>query len=361
MNRFRNCFLAACAASAFTLQAFAQVTVTGADVTSDFAVGNVMSNQYDSTVTSLNIGNPGSSSWDFSGLHRSSGVTLTSVAVQGTPFASHFPSATFTLQTNILYQGIPAVAYIYFQLGTNLLDLGQAAGVQNGAATVVATNTPSQVLYALPSTYGTSWTASYLDTTIVSLDGVPMTGSGVRHAASFVVDGYGSMTIPGGTVHQALRIRKVDSTFTTPAGIGAKVVGYIYLAKDGTLVQMNAASAGAPDSGIISIAPPVSWQSAVPTSIEAVPSVPLAYALGQNYPNPFNPSTEIPYSLPGNVHVTLAVFNVLGQQVATLVDEYQEAGIHTARFDGSSLSSGLYFYRLQAGNFLQTRRLTLIR
>ena len=361
MNRLRTCLLTVCAVAAFTSQAFAQVTVTAADVTSDFAVGNIKSNQYDSTVTSLNIGSPGSSSWDFSGLHRSSGVTLTSVAVQGTPFASHFPAATFALQTNVLYQGIPAVAYIYFQLGANLLDLGQGAGVQSGAATVVATNTPSQVLYALPATYGTTWTTSYLDTTIISLDGVPMTGSGVRHVTSFVVDAYGSMTIPGGTVHQTLRIRKVDSTFTTPAGTAAKVVGYIYLAKDGTLVQMNAAGEGAADSGTISIAHPVSWQSAVATSIGVAPSVSLAYSLGQNYPNPFNPSTEIPYSLPGNAHVTLAVFNILGQQVATLVDENQVAGKYTARFDGSSLASGLYFYRLQAGSFLQTRRLLLLR
>ena len=138
MNRLRTCLLTVCAVAAFTSQAFAQVTVTAADVTSDFAVGNIKSNQYDSTVTSLNIGSPGSSSWDFSGLHRSSGVTLTSVAVQGTPFASHFPAATFALQTNVLYQGIPAVAYIYFQLGANLLDLGLGRGHSAVSRTVRA-------------------------------------------------------------------------------------------------------------------------------------------------------------------------------------------------------------------------------
>jgi hypothetical protein len=87
----------------------------------------------------------------------------------------------------------------------------------------------------------------------------------------------------------------------------------------------------------------------------------VAFELEQNYPNPFNPGTTIKYKLPQASLVNLKVYNVLGQEVATLVDESQPAGIHAVQFDGSGLSSGVYFYRLSAGDFVQTRKLMLLR
>ncbi len=98
------------------------------------------------------------------------------------------------------------------------------------------------------------------------------------------------------------------------------------------------------------------------TSIhEAGREIPVSSWLEQNYPNPFNPTTTIRYALPERSPVTLAVFNALGQQVAVLQHGEQEAGYHEAQFDGSELASGIYLYRLQAGDFVQTRRLVLIR
>ena len=90
-------------------------------------------------------------------------------------------------------------------------------------------------------------------------------------------------------------------------------------------------------------------------------SVPLSHMLGQNYPNPFNPSTTIRYGLPQRSQVTLSVFNTLGQQVTLLQDGEQEAGYHEVTFEGSGLSSGVYFYRLRAGDFVETMRLLLLR
>jgi hypothetical protein len=85
------------------------------------------------------------------------------------------------------------------------------------------------------------------------------------------------------------------------------------------------------------------------------------FTLHQNYPNPFNPRTAIRYELPGSSHVTLAVYDVLGREVALLVNETQPAGAHVASFEATSLSSGAYFYRLQAGKFIDTKRLLLVR
>jgi hypothetical protein len=90
-------------------------------------------------------------------------------------------------------------------------------------------------------------------------------------------------------------------------------------------------------------------------------AMPSQTALFPNYPNPFNPSTTIRYGLPERSHVSLAVYNALGQQVALLCGGEQGAGYHEVEFDAAALPSGVYLYRLQVGGFVQTRRLLLMR
>jgi len=90
-------------------------------------------------------------------------------------------------------------------------------------------------------------------------------------------------------------------------------------------------------------------------------TLPLTCALEQNYPNPFNPTTTIQFSLPVQSHVVLKVYNVIGEEVATLVDETQEAGFKSVVVDAGKLASGVYYYRIQAGNFGETKRLLLLK
>jgi hypothetical protein len=94
---------------------------------------------------------------------------------------------------------------------------------------------------------------------------------------------------------------------------------------------------------------------------EAKSEFPNSFNLYQNYPNPFNPSTLIRYQLPAGVFVTLKVFDVLGNEVETLVSEYQNAGNHSVKFNASNLPSGVYFYRLESGNYLNTKKLLLLK
>jgi len=101
------------------------------------------------------------------------------------------------------------------------------------------------------------------------------------------------------------------------------------------------------------------------TSIDGDPSLPQAFALEQNYPNPFNPVTTIRYAVPASVGagagVRLSVYDLLGREVAVLVDEVRAAGSHQVSFDASALGSGVYLYRLTAGAETITRRMTLIK
>ncbi|HTR82463.1 MAG TPA: endo-1,4-beta-xylanase [Bacteroidota bacterium] len=89
--------------------------------------------------------------------------------------------------------------------------------------------------------------------------------------------------------------------------------------------------------------------------------LPKGFALSQNYPNPFNPSTMISYQLPVNSFVTLKVYDIAGREVRTLISGSENAGSHAIQFDGSSLPSGVYYYRLRAGNFTSVKKLALIK
>jgi hypothetical protein len=97
------------------------------------------------------------------------------------------------------------------------------------------------------------------------------------------------------------------------------------------------------------------------TSVGTVSETPLNYALHQNYPNPFNPVTTIKYQMPDAGIVTLKIFDVLGREVATLVDEQKQPGKYDVQWNASSNSSGLYFYRIQTEKFVETKKMILLK
>lgn len=257
-----------CALTLLGTPARGQITIIAADVSAQLAVGDSLAYRIDKVTSTLNIGRHGQNTWDFSSLGKDSSQTLTSITVAGAPFASNFPGATHAFQTNliIVFAGtaVPVTAYIYFQLSTpNLLNLGQGAngtGAWTGASALIP-NAPADVFYKLPLTYRTTWTSTFFDTTVISLPPFQFPGPGVRHFATYVVDAYGPMTIPGGSVHDALRIKKIDSVVTYSGGTNAisNRVGYIFLAKDGSSVQATALSSLETDSGTVQIETNASW------------------------------------------------------------------------------------------------------
>ena len=102
------------------------------------------------------------------------------------------------------------------------------------------------------------------------------------------------------------------------------------------------------------------------TSIEETDIIVSKYKLNQNYPNPFNPTTAISYQIPENAHVKLTVYNMLGQEIRTLVDNQQIARSYKATWDatdnfGNSVPSGIYFYSINAGDFSATKKMILLK
>jgi hypothetical protein len=367
MNRLLHGFAFLCVLALTTAQAKAQITITNADVAAQYAVGVTTTRYFDTTrTTQVNIGDTGATAWDFSHFRRDSTLTTTAVQPSANQFPNEFPGATHalksTLTLTIAFGGgqvtASGTAYEGFKLDSYFVDFGvKGSGLVNGVApgTVIWTKAPPDTVYKLPMTKGTQWASS--DSAITAISVPPLytpPPTAVYESSTNLVDAYGSMTLPDTTVHQALRIRK---TLRTASG----TVSYTFLAKDGAFVAFTAANPASPISGTIQIRN-ISWGKAI-TSATAIasngPNIPQNFLLEQNYPNPFNPSTVIQYGLPQQSHVLLDVYNVIGQKVATLVNENQEAGIHEVHFSGSGLPSGVYFYRLTAGGFVNTLKMIL--
>jgi subtilisin family serine protease len=136
--------------------------------------------------------------------------------------------------------------------------------------------------------------------------------------------------------------------FTINPG-GYKMVGFAFLGGNNLAdLQVNADAAKYKSSQVLDVN-------------ENGDVLPNGFALRQNYPNPFNPVTRISYSLPNREHVSLKVYDMLGHEVATVVYEEQSAGIHELTFNASYLSSGVYYYRLISGNFVDTKKFVLVR
>jgi len=94
---------------------------------------------------------------------------------------------------------------------------------------------------------------------------------------------------------------------------------------------------------------------------DGLSQIPEEYSLSQNYPNPFNPSTKISWQSPEGSQQTLKIYGVLGNEITTLIDEYKPAGRYETEFNAANLPSGVYFYQLKAGDFIQTKKMLLLK
>lgn len=163
----------------------------------------------------------------------------------------------------------------------------------------------------------------------------------------------------------------------TVTGTTSKVAGELVNSSGSVVAVVNSTSSNpfiltAPAAGTYTVNagfknPSLKWgtASAVVTVTgvdeELVGLKPQTFELYSNYPNPFNPSTKIRYAIPQTAFTTLKVYSILGQEVATLINEERAPGVYEVNFDAANLTSGTYLYKLQAGSFTDTKKLILIR
>jgi hypothetical protein len=155
----------------------------------------------------------------------------------------------------------------------------------------------------------------------------------------------------------------IDQTFTLqniPSGT-ATVTPYVSSKTKNCEQQSNIPISGGTFTATLADSSVTTFVGDVVTVVGNVLEVPQTFELFQNYPNPFNPTTQIDYSIPAKSYVTLTVYNLLGQEVATLFDGIRQAGRYSAMFDGFELTSGVYFYRLRSNGLVQAKRLILLK
>jgi hypothetical protein len=185
----------------------------------------------------------------------------------------------------------------------------------------------------------------------------------------FIGDGFGNIILPDGSNHAALRVKIFRQTADTMFVAGfplstteVKATTYEWYTNESKYPVFGISYFELNINGSITSYKQVDYNTGTATDVnDESPQIVNEFELFQNYPNPFNPSTKITWQSTLGNHQTLKVYNVLGTEVATLVDEYRPAGNYEVEFDASKFSSGVYLYSLQSGSETITKKMTLIK
>ena len=345
----------------FSFTTFAQITITSADINAQYTVGNSFTIKTDTIVNQVDIGQLGSTSWDFSFLTPNPAYDFVTTVVDpnSTPYIGNFPGSNIATKSQIDIMGSTFDIYSYLSVNGSFNFHGSVGEVDT--ILVTTTSNPIEPLGISPFTFGSIIDYNGERTTVMEITGLPSFTTITTVISSSVVDAYGPMTLPGGRVVDALRIKEDEiNIIQDPFPFYSRTISYTFLAKDGSQVNVPSDTTK-PETGFISNTASVSWNDALVTSVRLEETIPNNYSLRQNYPNPFNPSTNIEYTIPSESFVELKVYDVLGNEVATLVNEQQQAGIYRAEFTADNLSSGMYFARITANSFTRVVKMILLK
>ena len=347
--------------------AFGQITINSSDYT--YVFGQDFQ-QYD-LMDTLGTGIPvtvgttgGPQTWTFNQQIFPGGenFVFSFVDPATTPFASDFPDADhaqfFADDSGSFYFFINQTPSALLGLGTGFLYSGP------NADTLVEVNDPIETLIPFPLQMGTTFN----DTSVSRFEPFPGFLQVDSSISSSEIDAWGTVELPGGN-YQALRAKtfSIDYSLTYIGGVltfsdTSTYIDYAWLTTGnlGLIAEIESME-GETDPNFTMASFVAFRDPSGVTGVAPTPRVVEGFELRQNYPNPFNPETTIRYVLPRAAEIDLAVFNLTGQRVATLVEGRQSAGEHTATFRGDNLASGVYFYRLRSGATELTQRMILLK
>ncbi len=182
---------------------------------------------------------------------------------------------------------------------------------------------------------------------------MPGTGNGGQNFSNEIISYTETVKVPSGAYKNCM---KISTIITDTSGTTTQTYNHYYAQGVGQILNEGWSSWGGDYKFELT-------EYNVQTSVIVGKSLnnPDNFKLCRNYPNPFNPKTVIQYQIPNSTNVSLKVYNVLGKEIATLVDQYQSFGNHSIKFDATNLPSGIYFYKLRTAGYLETKKMLLCR
>lgn len=343
--------------------AFSQITITADDFLGSIGTTARYLDDQRSNIP-VNVGSAGPNQvWDYSTTTVPSPLVVEHYTVlpASTPYFSYFPNANLTRHFKIISDSSLQL-YHYWEViptAVNFLGIASEVHLDTLDTTFIDYDTDS---VPLPAAYGDSWlnvesdTFSVMGFMNIDIDSTVST-----------IDAWGTLQLPSGS-YNVLRLRDdvVSRSYvvfdTTIIQTGSEsYIGYTWISKDGYELLGIQSQPGETNPNFTD-AQGLSILDAIITGIDdQAGSIVSDFYLAQNYPNPFNPSTRIRFALPQNAPVNLAVYNALGQKVATLVNQQLPTGEHSVTWEARDLPSGIYYYRITAGEFRETRKAILMK
>lgn len=297
-------------------------------------------------VVNIDVGQLGENVWDFSDLSVKSTYLAIFIDPAESPFPGPYPDAEVCMH---IIEGDNNL-WLYSTAAQNkILAYGESIGEPSDGLSFIFK--PAREMN-FPLNYLDSWDYTGVETVKIGAteDDTPIT-------IQNVIDAYGKLTLPGGKVVDALRYTATESRDFGGSTDETNLI--FFLTKGGDVIMIFVMN-GSPLVGEITAGELVWFVNPVVLNAETN-TPPLDYSLSQNYPNPFNPSTSIKYTIPEAGFVKLIIYDAAGSEVARLIDDYRQAGIHTQKFDSRNLSSGIYFARFSCGDFSKTIKMTLLK
>lgn len=330
------------------LQTFSQVTLTN---NINPAAGNQeMSVECDTN--GITHGNAGvNQTWNFTSLSRLDSNLLTWVSAASTPYSSQFP-------TSDVASTMDDKNYNFFKTSSvNLFTTGTAFPGE------VISDTDPELYMQYPFTYNSTFTDNFTADYNI---GYPVHRTGTITVTS---DAWGTINLPFGSFSNALRVKytvitKDSSNQGTPVIFTTTLNSYVWFVPGKKFPVFEVIYTSTDFNGIsFGTTKNVNYNSnSTPIGISPISSeVPDNFSLKQNYPNPFNPSTNIEFLIADFGPVNITVYDIQGKNAAELVNEELKPGTYKINFDGSSLPSGVYFYRLTSKDFSETKKMILVK
>jgi Secretion system C-terminal sorting domain len=366
MKKVTKAFFAFIVLMVFQSVALAQITITTSDLSNFFGPGTSwFAYQNEDSIETMDVGSASSSAqtWTLPSVTFIIGDSsrADNVSPSATPYAAKFPQASYA-QQQIGVQ--PPYALEYYQYIGISNDSLYVYGAAEHYTASIGGQTIDTTIFVMSQELIAHFPIHLGDTVSVTVDTTNFGGSYIDVITTVdIFDAYGTLNLPNGSF-QALRENEtqlnqyyyhgtLSSQYSEPS--------FKWITKEGHQLSVEA-DTGAVSGSLKIKSLKVTYVKATPaTSVRKMSSLPSKFTLDQNYPNPFNPTTEIKYQISMAGNVTLKVFDALGREIATIVNEQESPGVYAVRFNGEGLASGMYIYQLRTGTSVETKRMVLMK